>query len=425
MFAHNMSVLSCASILLALAAQTSAHAIPNPALGVKGSPQRSDVRRPTTAKPCGTVNIAANLDTSTAVPAAADGSVSINVENFNPGTDGSTSVSVAVDQTGTGKKFVPATVTTNGNPNPTKVETDKVVFSLPAGTKCTGGKSGNLCLVSIKTTHGFGACTVVSQGKASSNSSNSTVAQLAASQKNKTHINGTCAADSDCRQGCCGFSTGQCAGPLAAQTDGTGGIAPPGQNKGNCKTMPFRPQQHLPLRFIRSTSPPQHRTLVELRRKTPTIAQLAAKQKGKKTVFETCAADRDCQQGCCGFKSGACAGPDVAQTNGSGGCGHGNASPNCNVATLLGFKNCIAGVKNSDLHHPVIQAAAAFTAQLDNLPFTPSIGKRNVNIGGELTDRKRILQQGKFAPRLVKTREAGDAALELEAREYEEFEDLE
>jgi hypothetical protein len=51
------------------------------ALGVKGAPQRSDVQRPSTAKPCGSIAIAANLDTSTAIAAAADGTVTMNVQN--------------------------------------------------------------------------------------------------------------------------------------------------------------------------------------------------------------------------------------------------------------------------------------------------------------------------------------------------------
>ncbi|KAJ7171009.1 hypothetical protein C8R46DRAFT_180661 [Mycena filopes] len=161
--AANKSVLACASVFLALAAQSSAHAIPNPALGVKGTPKRGDVQRPSTGSPCGSVNIASTIDSSTATPVAADGTVTIQVQNFNAGGDGSTSVSVQVDQTGTGKKFVAGTVKTNGNAKPTKVESDKVVFSLPAGTKCVGGKAKNLCLVSVKTTAGFGACTVVSQ----------------------------------------------------------------------------------------------------------------------------------------------------------------------------------------------------------------------------------------------------------------------
>ncbi|KAF7377863.1 hypothetical protein MSAN_00209900 [Mycena sanguinolenta] len=160
MFTGTKSVLACASIFLALAAQTSGHAMPSIALGVKGTPQRSDVQRPSTASPCGTVAIASNLDTSTAIPAAADGTVTMNVQNFNAGADGSTSVSVQVDETGVGNKFIAGTVKTNGNPNPTKVETDKVVFSLPAGTKCSGGEGQES---SVKTTAGFGACTVVSQ----------------------------------------------------------------------------------------------------------------------------------------------------------------------------------------------------------------------------------------------------------------------
>ncbi|KAJ6523857.1 hypothetical protein B0H19DRAFT_646931 [Mycena capillaripes] len=417
-FSPNKFVL--ASMFLTLAAQTSAHAIPNPALGVKGTPKRSDTQRPSTAKPCGKIDIATNLDTSTAIPAAADGTVTLQVQNFNPGADGSTSVSVEVDETGTGNKFVPATVTKNGNPNPTKVETDQVVFSLPAGTKCAGGKAKNLCLVSVKTTHGFGACTVVSQGgKASANPTvNPAVAQLAAKQLDKKHINATCAADSECRQGCCGFSTGKCAGPRAAQIDSTGGCghgnASPncnvasllgskncilGGKTGNLQNPAIQAAAAFSAQLHNLTFAPTVKSGAKASRaaaKSPSIAQLAAKQQKKKVVFDTCAADHECQQGCCGFSTGKCAGPDVAQTNGSGGCGHGNASPNCNVATLLGFKNCVAGVKNFNLHHPVIQAAAAFTAKLDNLPFTPKVVKPKGKKG-----TKKNRDMGTFLPFLV------------------------
>jgi len=314
----NKSVLACASIFLALAAQTSAHAIPNPALGVKGTPQRSDVQRPSTASPCGNVNIASNLDTSTAVAAAADGTVTFQVQNFNAGADGSTSVSVQVDPTGAGKKFIAATVKTNGNNNPSKVESDKVVVSLPAGTKCTGGQAKNLCLLSVKTTAGFGACTVVSQGKAAANPPATAAAKPTAAK------------------------------PAAAK----------------------------PTKAAAQ----------------PSVAQLAAKQTSKKTVFESCASDSECQQGCCGFSSGKCAGPDVAQSNGSGGCGHGAKAPNCNVATLLGFSDCVKGAKNGDLHDATIQAATAFTAKLDNFKFTPSVEARDL--------------EGKLAPGVMKAREA-------------------
>jgi len=190
--------LACASLFLALAAQTSAHAIPNPALGVKGTPARSDVQRPSTAKPCGNIDPATTLDTSTATPVAADGSVTLQVQNFNAGADGSTSVAVSVDATGKGTSFVAGTVTTNGNPAPKAVESDKVVFTLPAGTKCTGGTAGNLCLVSVKTTAGFGACTVVSQGAAAAGAgtaaAGTAAAGTAATGAGTAATNGTAAA---------------------------------------------------------------------------------------------------------------------------------------------------------------------------------------------------------------------------------------
>ncbi|KAF7371199.1 hypothetical protein MSAN_00755400 [Mycena sanguinolenta] len=155
-----------AALFLALAARTIAHAIPSPALGVRGTPTRADVQRPSTSQPCGSVSIAKNIDNSTAVPVEQDGvTVMLNVTNFNAGGDGSRSVSVLVDPTATGnsKNFVKATVTKNGNANPSSDGTDQVKLTLPAGTKCTGGKEGNLCLLSVKTTAGFGACTVVQQ----------------------------------------------------------------------------------------------------------------------------------------------------------------------------------------------------------------------------------------------------------------------
>jgi hypothetical protein len=62
------------------------------------------------------------------------------------GADGSRFVSVLVDPTGTGKNFVAAKVTKNGDPAPKANGSDQVKLKLPAGTKCTGGKAGNLCL---------------------------------------------------------------------------------------------------------------------------------------------------------------------------------------------------------------------------------------------------------------------------------------
>ncbi|KAK6981524.1 hypothetical protein R3P38DRAFT_3410819 [Favolaschia claudopus] len=337
MLTMNKSLITYASLLILCTAQVSGHAIPNPALGVKGTPKRGDVQRPNDAKPCGNVNIGATLDTSTAIAAAADGSVTLQVQNFNAGGDGSTFVTAQVDQTGAGTKFVNANVKTNGNKAPSKVESDKVVFTLPAGTKCSGGKNKNLCLVSIKTSAGFGACTV------------SAPAPAAAKPK-----------------------------PAPAK----------------------KPAAAAPAKKL-------------------TVAQLAAKQTSKKTVFEACSADSQCQQGCCGFSSGKCAGPAVAQTNGSGGCGRGSKAPNCDVSVLLGFTNCAAGVKNNNLKTAVIQQAAAFSAQLNGIKFTPA--RRELE---DLVERTQLLKEGKFAPRLLKER-LDEEELDEDLEEEEEVEDEE
>lgn len=136
-----------------------------PQLGV-GTPKRSDVQRPSANHPCGDgVNIAAAFDKSTPVVASSTGQVKVTVLNFNPGKDGSRSVSSAqVDPSGTGKKFEKMTITTNGDPNPKTDGSDNVVAQLPAGTKCTGGSAKNKCLVQFVTTSNFGNCVVVSQG---------------------------------------------------------------------------------------------------------------------------------------------------------------------------------------------------------------------------------------------------------------------
>ncbi|KAJ7498246.1 hypothetical protein B0H11DRAFT_1999186 [Mycena galericulata] len=165
------SIFTSAALVLALALQANAHAMPSPALGVAGIPARSDVQRPSTSAPCGSVNIASSINNSTAIPVEADGSVMFNMTNFNAGADGSRSVSVMVDPTGTGKKFVAAKVTTNGDAAPTNVGTQQIKLSLPAGTQCSGGKAGNLCLLSVKSTSGFGGCTVASQALSASGSS--------------------------------------------------------------------------------------------------------------------------------------------------------------------------------------------------------------------------------------------------------------
>ncbi|KDQ57284.1 hypothetical protein JAAARDRAFT_178938 [Jaapia argillacea MUCL 33604] len=158
-------ILAAALMVFCLSLQVSAHAGVSPALGVKGTLQRSDVQRPSKAKPCGNVNIAQTLNNSTAI-AMTGTTFTANVTNFNPGQDGSRKVSAEVDSTAVGKTFVAATVSKNGDPAPTSDGTQQITVELPTGTKCTGGDAKDLCLVSFTTSAGFGNCVVVKQGAA-------------------------------------------------------------------------------------------------------------------------------------------------------------------------------------------------------------------------------------------------------------------
>ncbi|KAH7311303.1 hypothetical protein B0I35DRAFT_377382 [Stachybotrys elegans] len=158
------SICLYTAVLALSATQVAAHAALNPALGIQGTARRNDAQRPSNNNPCGNVNIAGAIDSSTAVTADASGSFTVSIENFNGGRDGSRQVQMRVDATGTGNGFVNGDVTANGEAAPANTGTEQITASLPAGTTCSGGASGNLCLASFTTLGGFGNCVVVQQG---------------------------------------------------------------------------------------------------------------------------------------------------------------------------------------------------------------------------------------------------------------------
>jgi len=153
--------------ILALTSQVRAHCFISPGLGVSGVGVRNDVQKPSTASPCGTASLA-DIDSSTAA-VATNGLFNAVATNFNAGKDGSTALqSATLDTTGTGKSFSgTVTIVKNGVAAPSSVAPANLQLQLPPGTTCTGGKSGNLCLVSTVTDGGFGNCMVVSTGAAS------------------------------------------------------------------------------------------------------------------------------------------------------------------------------------------------------------------------------------------------------------------
>lgn len=75
---------TCVSVIVVAygAVQVTAHAAIAPALGVSGTPSRSDVQRPSVNKPCGNQALSA-IDTSKAVIADASGNFQVSITNFN------------------------------------------------------------------------------------------------------------------------------------------------------------------------------------------------------------------------------------------------------------------------------------------------------------------------------------------------------
>jgi hypothetical protein len=151
----------CASSLLvsALCLQVTAHALISPGLGFPANPTRSNVQRPSSKNPCGNIDIASQISTSTPVIADANGEFQANVTSFNGGKDGSREVTAKVDPTGQGKNFQTIQVITNGNGDPASAGTEKITAKLPEGIQC----ENNDCLVQVETTAGFGNCIVVKQ----------------------------------------------------------------------------------------------------------------------------------------------------------------------------------------------------------------------------------------------------------------------
>ncbi|KAF8155571.1 hypothetical protein B0H34DRAFT_675744 [Crassisporium funariophilum] len=211
-------IWSTSALVLALCLQAHAHAAVSPVLGVSGTPVRGNVERPSTANPCGSgVNIASELDSSTAVAASAAGVVNAVAINFNGGADGSRKVTAKVDATGKGTNFVAMTVTTNGDAAPASVGSQPIVASLPAGTKCTGGANGNLCLVQFTTSAGFGNCVAVSQGAAA--------AAGGATAAGNTAATGTATTAPATGAGAGGAAAGGAAAGTAKKTKAAGGAA--------------------------------------------------------------------------------------------------------------------------------------------------------------------------------------------------------
>jgi hypothetical protein len=156
-------------------------------------------------------------------------------------------------------------------------------------------------------------------------------------------ITGPCTSDADCASGCCGFNTGKCAGPVVAQeVDGGCGFgnAQPNDNAalallGQATTQSTTTTTAAVAQTtIESTATAQTTTESTATAAAPQASTSSNGAAGTQFITGPCTSDADCASGCCGFNTGKCAGPVVAQEV-DGGCGFGNAQPNDNAARAL------------------------------------------------------------------------------------------
>ena len=143
-------------------------------------------------------------------------------------------------------------------------------------------------------------------------------------------ITGTCASDAACASACCDFTTGKCAAPFVANENGHG-----------CGFGDAQPNNTA----LNGASVANGNANADTANGTPVgggagagagagTGADAGASAGTQFITGACTSDTDCAIGCCGFNSGKCAGPVVAQER-DGGCGFGDAQPNDNAAKAL------------------------------------------------------------------------------------------
>ncbi|KAI4229146.1 MAG: hypothetical protein L6R36_001103 [Xanthoria steineri] len=163
---------------------------------------------------------------------------------------------------------------------------------------------------------------------------------LPVAQPGTQFITGACKSDSDCASACCAFNTGKCAGPvIAQQRDGGCGFGNAAPNADATKAL----GSNIAAPGVTGGDAPA--AMPNTQAKSPASAAAA----GTQFITGACTSDAQCASGCCGFKSGKCAGPIVAQER-DGGCGFGDSTPNANAAVALGFKGAAPGARKRSFH---------------------------------------------------------------------------
>lgn len=185
-------------------------------------------------------------------------------------------------------------------------------------------------------------------------------------------ITGPCKKDSDCAAGCCGFNTGKCAGPIIAlQRDGGCGFgAKPNDNAARKLgfTGGITSASTGPGGKAKAGANTKAKAGADTKAKANTNTKAkggSGKAPGTQFITGPCAKDSECASGCCGFRTGKCAGAIIALQR-DGGCGRGNAKANDNAAQKLGFKGGITSRASGDKKSGNFHVANAEKAKAEN-----------------------------------------------------------
>ncbi|KPI41331.1 uncharacterized protein AB675_8169 [Cyphellophora attinorum] len=157
-------------------------------------------------------------------------------------------------------------------------------------------------------------------------------------------ITGACTSDADCASGCCGFNSGKCAGAIVAlERDGGCGRGSGTPNDNAARklgfTGTFNPGSGSGAAANNAAAGGvatgnSNTGMATGNANTGTGAAgngAAAGGNGAQFITGPCQSDAACASGCCGFNSGKCAGPVIAQER-DGGCGFGDNAPNDRAA---------------------------------------------------------------------------------------------
>ncbi|KFY14959.1 hypothetical protein V491_05832 [Pseudogymnoascus sp. VKM F-3775] len=178
-----------------------------------------------------------------------------------------------------------------------------------AAQALTGGASVN------NGNAGTGQAAATDAGQAAVSATGTSTAPTPGSQ----FITGACTSDADCASACCGFNSGKCAGPVVAQ-----------ERDGGCGFGDAQPNDTA-AQALTGGAPTNNANAAGQAANVGTSAAVAP---GSQFITGACTSDADCASACCGFNSGKCAGPVVAQER-DGGCGFGDAQPNDTAAKAL------------------------------------------------------------------------------------------